>query len=231
MDETLLIILLLFILGIFSWFGYTRMFIGMLAQFSMLVMAALVGNPDWLGDNVISIINRMWMLFSMMLNGGFQIIAGGDFGQLNEIYAVAELQPPLILPQNRDIVLFIFMLLLIVGSFFVANKIMKKSSRLLGVFFGLVNGLMVIFMLLPVLGGGQGILPTLEPQTPLEGILGIFQMATKLLLVPVAIMFEVLGSWAIVVIILAIVILAASTARGGKRSAAAKASSSSSGNS
>lgn len=230
MEETLIIILLLFMLGIFSWFGYTRMFIGMLVQFIMLVFAALVGNPDWLGDSLISFINRMWMLFSMMLNGGFQIIAGGDFGKLNEIYAVAELQPPLIRPQNREIVLFILMLLLIVGSFLAANKIRKKSSRLLGVFFGLVNGLMVIFMLLPVLGGGQGILPTYELETPLEGILGVFQLATRLLLTPVALVFEALGSWAIVVIILAIVIIAASTARGGKRSVA-RTNSSGSGNS
>jgi len=230
MEETLIIILLLFMLGIFSWFGYTRMFIGMLVQFIMLVFAALVGNPDWLGDSLISFINRMWMLFSMMLNGGFQIIAGGDFGKLNEIYAVAELQPPLIRPQNREIILFILMLLLIVGSFFAANKIRKKSSRLLGVFFGLVNGLMVIFMLLPVLGGGQGILPTYELETPLEGILGVFQLATRLLLTPVALVFEALGSWAIVVIILAIVIIAASTARGGKRSVA-RTNSSGSGNS
>ena len=72
------------------------MFFGMLAQFVMLVIAALVGNPDWLGDTVISFINRGWMLFSMMLNGGFQIIAGGDFSKFNDIYAVAKLQPPLI---------------------------------------------------------------------------------------------------------------------------------------
>jgi hypothetical protein len=229
MNETLLTILLLFILGIFSWYGYTRMFFGMLAQFVMLVLAALVGNPDWLGDTVISFINRAWMLTDMMLSGGFQIIAGGDFGKFNDIYAAAKLQPPLIPPKNHEIFLFVSMLLLIISSFLVANRIRKKSSRLLGVFFGLANGLMVTYLLLPVLGGGQGILPTYEPQTPMQGILGIFQMATKLLLMPLAVVFEALGSWAIVVIILAIVIIAASTARGGRRSPV-KSSSSSSGN-
>lgn len=230
MNETLLTILLLFILGIFSWYGYTRTFFGMLAQFVMLVIAALIGNPDWLGDTVISSINRGWMLFDMMLNGGFQIIAGGDFNKFNDIYAVAKLQPPLIAPKNHEIFLFVVMLLLIVSSFLVANRIRKKSSRLLGVFFGLANGLMTTYLLLPVLGGGQGILPTFEPQTPMQGILGIFQMATRLLLLPLAVVFEALGSWAIVVIILAIVIIAASTARGGKRSVA-RTNSSGSGNS
>lgn len=230
MNETLLTILLLFILGIFSWFGYTRMFFGMLAQFVMLILAALVGNPDWLGDQLISFINRGWMLFSMMLNGGFQVIAGGDFNKFNDIYAVAKLEPPLIRPKNEEIFLFVLMLLLIVGSFLVANKIRKKSSRLAGVFFGLVNGLMVTYLLIPIFGGGHGILPTFEPETPMEGILGIFQLATRVLLTPVALIFESLGSWAIVIIILAIVIIAASTARGGRKSVA-KTSSSNSGNS
>jgi len=230
MNETLLTILLLFILGIFSWYGYTRMFFGMLAQFVMLIVAALVGNPDWLGDTVISFINRGWMLFSMMLNGGFQVIAGGDFNKFNDIYAVAKLEPPLILPKNHEIFLFVVMLLLIISSFLVANKIRKKSSRLLGIFFGLVNGLMMSYLLIPVLGGGHGILPTFEPETPMEGILGIFQLATRHLLTPVAIVFEALGSWTIVIVILAIVIIAASTARGGRRSVA-KTSSSNSGNS
>ncbi len=230
MNETLLIILILFILGIFSWYGYTRMFWGMLVQFIMLVLAALVGNPDWLGAEVISIINRSWMLFEMMLNGGFQLIAGGDFNKFGEIYAVAKVQPPLISPQNEEIFLFVLMLLLMISSFLFANKVKKKGSRLAGVFLGLVNGLMVTFLLLPVLGGGQGILPTYGPQTPMEGLLGIFQMATRILLLPLAVAFETLGSWTIVIIILAIVIIAASTARGGKKSVA-KTSSSGSGNS
>ncbi len=37
-----------------------------------------------------------------------------------------------------------------------------------GVFFGLVNGLMVTYLLIPIFGGGHGILPTFEPETPME---------------------------------------------------------------
>ena len=218
MNETLLTILLLFILGIFSWYGYTRMAIAMLVQFVMLVMAALVGNPAWLGDTVITIINRMWMLTDMMLNGGFAIIAGGDFSadKFGEIFVVAKASPPLIAPKNEEILLFVLMLLLMITSFLVANRVKKNSSRLLGVFIGLANGLMVTYLLLPIMGGGQGILPTLEAQTPMEGILGIFQLATRLLLLPLAVAFEALGSWAIVIIILAIVLIAAGSARVGR---------------
>ena len=215
MNETFLTILLLFILGIFAWYGYTRMAIAMLVQFTMLVLAALVGNPAWLGDTVITIINRVWMLIDMMLNGGFTIIAGGDFSadKFGEIFVVAKAKPPLIAPQNEEILLFVLMLLLMITSFLIANRVKKKSSRLLGVFIGLANGLMVTYLLLPVLGGGQGILPTPEAQTPLAGILGIFQLATRLLLLPLAVAFEALGSWAIVIIILAIVLIAAGSAR------------------
>ncbi|HEY54493.1 MAG TPA: hypothetical protein G4N94_13670 [Caldilineae bacterium] len=221
MNDTLLTIFLLFVLGIFAWFGYTRMFLGMLAQFGMLVLAAAVGNPNWLGDTVIRIINRMYMLTDMMLNGGFQLIAGGEFSadKFGEIFAVAKVKPPLIPPQNEEIILFVLMLLLIISSFLIANRIKKKSSLLLGVLFGLANGLLVTYLLLPVLGGGEGILPTLEPKTPMEGVLGVLQLATRTLLAPLAIVFESLGSWAIVVIILAIVFIAAGSARVSKTSA------------
>jgi len=215
MNETLLTILLLFILGIFAWYGYTRMAIAMLVQFGMLVLAALVGNPDWMGDTVITIINRVWMLIDMMLSGGFTIIAGGEFSadKFGEIFVVAKANPPLIAPQNEEILLFVLMLLLMITSFLFANRVKKKSSRLLGVFIGLANGLMVTYLLLPVMGSGQGILPTSASQTPMEGILGIFQLATRLLLLPLAVAFETLGSWAIVIIILAIVLIAAGSAR------------------
>jgi hypothetical protein len=226
MNETLLTILLLFILGIFAWYGYTRMAIAMLVQFGMLVLAALVGNPDWMGDTVITIINRVWMLIDMMLSGGFAIIAGGDFSadKFGEIFVVAKANPPLIAPQNEEILLFVLMLLLMITSFLIANKIKRKGSRLLGVFIGLANGLMVTYLLLPVMGSGQGILPTLEAQTPLEGILGIFQLATRLLLLPLAVAFEALGSWAIVIIILAIVLIAAGSARVSKTSSSSTSS-------
>ncbi len=220
MNEPLLTILLLFILGLFAWYGYTRMAIAMLVQFVMLVMAALVGNPAWLGDTVITIINRVWMLIDMMLSGGFAIIAGGEFSadKFGEIFVVANAKPPLIAPANEDILLFVLMILLMITSFLVANGIKKISSRLLGVFIGLANGLMVTYLLLPIMGGGQGILPTLEAQTPMEGILGIFQLAAKTLLAPLAVAFEALGSWAIVIIILAIVLIAAGSARAGRTS-------------
>jgi hypothetical protein len=220
MNDTLLTILLLFILGIFAWFGYTRMFLGMLAQFGMLALAAMVGNPNWLGDTVIRIINRVYMLFDMMLNGGFQIIAGGDFSadKFGEIFVAAKAKPPLIPPKNEEIILFVLMLLLIITSFLVANWVKKKNSRLLGVLFGLANGLLVTYLLLPVLGGGQGILPTLEPETPMDGILGVLHLATRTLLAPLAIAFDSLGSWVIVFIILAIVFIAAGSARVSKAS-------------
>ena len=226
MNETLLTILLLFILGLFAWYGYTRMAIAMLVQFIMLVMAALVGNPDWLGDTVITIINRVWMLIDMMLSGGFAIIAGGEFSadKFGEIFVVAKAKPPLIAPRNEEILLFVLMLLLMITSFLIANRVKRQGSRLLGVFIGLANGLMLTYLLLPIMGGGQGILPTLDAQTPMEGILGIFQLATRLLLLPLAVAFEALGSWAIVVIILAIVLIAAGSARVSKTGASSTTS-------
>ena len=213
MDDALLTILLLFVLGIFAWHAYTRGFLAMLTQFGFMLAAALVGNPDWLGATVIRVVNRLYMIFLMTIGGGAQIVAGSDFSAENfaRIFKEAREKPPLIPAQRKELVLFIFMLLLIIASFAVASRIKKSRNKLLAVFLGLMNGLMLIYLIRPVLGVNPGLLPTLDAQTPLEGVLGIFQLAISIILLPFAMMTEKLGPWAIGLFIILIILIAVSS--------------------
>lgn len=215
MTEVAVSILLLFLLILMIWQGIKQGFRAELVKFGFFVLAALVLNPDWLGDMVIRIINGIYLLFLIAFNGGIQMIVSGNFSSenLNKVMTAAQEKMPLVGPEQKHIVLFILMLILILLGFVISAKVKTKTRALLGAFMGLFNGLLLAYIASPLLIGATGILPDINTDNPFEAILGIFKTALDVVITPLMAIIESLGPWAIVIAIVVIVIIAASSLR------------------
>lgn len=202
------VILFLLIIAFFAWLGYRRGFIGELVKFGMILLAYAVGQKSLLGATVIRVINGVWLIFQIIINGGLRLLLSGDLSgdSLSGVLNEAQKAGPLVPPTAGDSLLFVLMILLIILAFFVSSRVKRKSSKLLGVFMGIVNGLALIYIFRPYLSG-KPLLPPLNTDSPLTALASLFGTAFDILLLPVDWLQSALGLLFVPVLIVAIVLI------------------------
>ncbi len=202
------VILFLLIIGLFAFLGFRRGFIGELVKFGLILLAYAVGQKDMLGGIVIRVINSIWLIIQILINGGISLILSGDLSseKLSQTLSGAKTAGPLIPATSGNSLLFILMIVLIVFAFIASSMVKRKSSRLLGVFMGIVNGLAIIYIFRPYLTGTP-LLPPLNATSPLQGIASLFSMAFDLMLVPLDWLQNTLGVYFVPFLIVAIVLI------------------------
>ena len=201
-------VLFLLIIAFFAWLGYRRGFIGELVKFGMILLAFAVGQKSMLGATVIRVINSVWLIFQIIINGGLRLLLSGDLSgdSLSQVLNEAKKAGPLVPPTAGDSLLFVLMILLIILAFFVGSRVKRKSSRLLGVFMGIVNGLALIYIFRPYLSG-KPLLPPLTASSPLAALASLFGTAFDLLLLPIDWLQNALGVLFVPVLIVVIVLI------------------------
>jgi hypothetical protein len=201
-------ILFLLIIGFFAWLGYRRGFIGELVKFGLILLAFAVGQKSMLGGTVIRVINGIWLIFQIVIHGGLGLLLSGDLSSenLSSVLGAAKEAGTLIPPTGGESFLFVLMILLIILAFFVGSKVKRKSSKLLGVFMGIVNGLALIYIFRPYLSG-KPLLPPLDTSSPLQALASLFSTAFDLLLLPVDWLQNTLGVLFVPFLIVAIVLI------------------------
>ena len=216
MNDTELAIFLTILLGIFAYLGFRHGVIAELVKFGILLFAAAVYNPDLLGDVAIRVINSIYFFFVIAFNGGISLILTGDFSadKLADIMEAAKEKTPLIKPDQTELVLFILMVFLVILAFVISSRVTRKSSPGLGLFMGIVNGLLTFYLFLPTVSGG-GLLPDLPADSPLHNVLAIFVEALHIVLLPVAWLYERVGTWIIAIGILVVLFIALRALRKG----------------
>lgn len=202
------VVLFLLIIIFFAWLGYRRGFIGELVKFGIILFAYAVGQKSLLGATVIRIINSVWLIFQIIINGGLRLLLSGDLSSdsLSSVLNAAKEAGPLVPPTSGDALLFILMILLIILAFAVSSRVKRKSSRLLGVFMGIVNGLALIYIFRPYLSGTP-LLPPLNTTSPLSALASLFGTAFDLLLLPVDWLQNTLGLLFVPLLIVVIVLI------------------------
>ena len=167
-----------------------------------------------MGEVVIRLINSFWLLIQITINGGATLFISGDFDvdKLATVLQAARKAGPLVPEANTDLILFLFMLILIVIGYVVSGRIRRTSSPLLGLFLGIMNGMLLAYVFLPGIAAGT-LLPELQSSTPLGLLVTLFGSVLKIVLSPLQWLYTQLGNWLFVGLIALVVFVAARSLR------------------
>ncbi|MCO6451171.1 MAG: hypothetical protein J5I90_10340 [Caldilineales bacterium] len=214
MTESERLILAFFVLAVFAYQGWRRGFISELVKFFLILLGILVGTPEWLGSAVVRIINSIWFLFQIAINGGVTLVISGDFSAqaLDQVMSDATQAGPLIPPNNVQAALFFFMLVLILLGYLISARVKKRSTPILGLFMGVVNGLLLAYLFVVPLVP-ESYLPELQNTSFLGGLFSLFGVALDALLAPIKMLYEQVGPVVVIGIMVIIIILAARNVR------------------
>lgn len=214
MTETERLILVFFLLALFAYQGWRRGFVSELVKFFLISLGILVGSPEWLGSAVVRVINSIWFLVQIAISGGIQLLISGDFSAqaLNQVMAEATARGLLIPPSSSEAALFFFTLVLILLGYAISARVKKRTTPILGLFMGVVNGLLLAYIFVAPLVANT-LLPDLENSGLLAGLFAIFGLAFQVLLAPLYMLYEKVGPIIIIVIMVLIIIIAARNSR------------------
>ena len=138
----------------------------------------------------------------------------GDFSAqaLNEVMDAATAKGPLIPQNSSTTALFFFMLVLILVGYLVSARVKKRTSPILGLFMGIVNGLLLTYIFIVPLVPTT-MLPEIDQTTLLGGILSMFGLAFDVLLAPLQLAYDKFGSIIIIIVMVIVIIIAARNSR------------------
>lgn len=209
MNEIERVLLMFLVLGAFAVVGFRRGFVAELFKFGFIVLGFLVSKEEYLGGTIIDVVNGVWFLFQIAINGGISALFSGgfDLDALEPAIAAAEAASPLIAADQGQGFLFLLMMVCFLLAFLVSSRVKRKSSQLLGMFMGVANGLLFAYIFRPYLSGTP-ILPPITAETPLGGILQIFRSTFGVLLTPLIWLYGVLGSWIVPLFIIFVLLIA-----------------------
>ncbi len=210
------ILFFLIVLGIFAYHGFKRGFWAELVWALFILGGVLIYQPEILGDVTIRIINSIAFIFAIAFSGGIQLILSGDFSaeKLAEVMSAARDKGPFIPETNKELTLFLILLLMIFVGFLISNHIRPRKMPFLGLFVGVFNALLLGYVFGPIIAGTASLLPELSATNPVDAIFEILGPTFDIVLAPFAFVINTLGTWSIVLAIIIIVILAARNARG-----------------
>ncbi|MCP4166758.1 MAG: hypothetical protein GY759_12825 [Chloroflexi bacterium] len=210
------ILFFLIVLGIFAYHGFKRGFWAELVWSLFILGGVLIYKPDILGDVTIRLINSVAFIFAIAFSGGIQLILSGDFSaeKLGEVMSAARDKGPFIPEANKELTLFLILLLMIFVGFLISNRIRPRKMPFLGLFVGVFNALLLGYVFGPIIAGTASLLPELSATNPVEAIFEILGSTFDIVLAPFAFVINALGAWSIVLAIIIIVVLAARNARG-----------------
>ncbi|NOX62500.1 MAG: hypothetical protein GXP42_11245 [Chloroflexi bacterium] len=211
MTETQRTLLLIFILFIFAYQGFRRGFTAELVKFALIMLGIAVNKPTAVGQIIIFLINRIFFFVQFMLSGGLVPLfsSEADFSQAQQIAAEVAAKGLLINAQNQETALFFLMLVLVLLGYVVSARVKKRTSPLLGLFMGLINGLILAYLFVAPIAADT-LLPGLPGTGMWDDLIAIFKQAFAVLLTPVQWLYEVMGAWFFVALIVLIILFAAS---------------------
>ncbi len=208
MNDIERVLIFLLILGAFAFVGYRRGFFGEMIKFGLIVVGYLINEQNFLGGRVLKIINLFWLLLQVLLNGGISALlsSGLDLDKLKPAVAAAKAKGDLIPQDHAEEFLLLLMVASFILAFILSARIRKKSSHLLGLFMGLVNGLTLTYIFYPYLSGTPLLTP-IKAQTVMGRILEIFGNAFDIFFRPLSWLYGVVDTWIVPLLIVIIVLI------------------------
>ncbi|RME80462.1 MAG: hypothetical protein D6775_16130 [Caldilineae bacterium] len=203
-------VIMFLLIGFFAFQGARNGFIAELIKAGFIILGVAVGRPALLGDSVVRTLNGIYQALLFLAYGGGKAVLTGDVSPeaFSRAFMRVQAARPLISPDDKLIATFLLMIALIIIGLIAGNKLRSRGGPILGLLLGAFNGLLLAYLFIPLLPRDLPPLPT-SPQAARPAILGlldVFDVIFRIVVLPFAILFGNLGTWSIPILILALLL-------------------------